>query len=661
MTARYPRQLRARSQQCASSKSAVVPAPVHCLALVLQLLLLSSAALRVTSQFQSRTARVAFDARGLQGYLNDDTVEDIIIGGDIQLNPSNWFDMSSIGRSVVLEGNPPDRRWALDLGAIVNAIHILPEGSVEFRNLAVQGAAPVQAVEPLQLAMLPQQIGSAIWPSVVTETNATIVYNNSDLSFSEPVPGASCLQYNAQAGLALNTSSIDFVPSADGRSLYLPGENVFPEPVRLLSSNTLLGNATLLSIDSSQTCIEFLAPTLAPSPGPAGLGAVPSSQSGGSGGLSGGGIAGIVVGAVVAAALAAGLIGVFVWRQARARRDVQQVSSPGVSKSLRSTASETTGSTSAGVHKHPDTDRDSSDPIQRFMASKYSYDTSSSVLSTRSSQGSMMQFEWRIDPGRLSIVRRPNGKPHKLGAGGCGTVYKALLDDVMEVAVKFLKNEGAEGVATNLRQFASEVDIMRACRDPHIVNFLGAWIDQSEGVAYLVQEYLEEGDLASALSNPQRAPEFTWSNRGKLTALDIAQGLHYLHSNNIIHFDIKSANCLLDKAKTAKLADVGLSHALTSKSHLSVDAMRGTFAYASPEVMTGTACTFKTDVWSFGVLLWELISCERPQRGRYRTLRIPSECPQEIGALVDACMQTNPDDRPTAKEVVQILLQHVRQ
>lgn len=68
-------------------------------------------------------------------------------------------------------------------------------------------------------------------------------------------------------------------------------------------------------------------------------------------------------------------------------------------------------------------------------------------------------------------------------------------------------------MATNLRQFASEVDIMRACRDPHIVNFLGAWIDQSEGVAYLVQEYLEEGDLASALSNPQRAPEFTWSNR----------------------------------------------------------------------------------------------------------------------------------------------------
>lgn len=75
---------------------------------------------------------------------------------------------------VACTGNPPDRRWALDLGAIVNAIHILPEGSVEFRNLAVQGAAPVQAVEPLQLAMLPQQIGSAIWPSVVTETNATV-------------------------------------------------------------------------------------------------------------------------------------------------------------------------------------------------------------------------------------------------------------------------------------------------------------------------------------------------------------------------------------------------------------------------------------------------------------------------------------------------------
>ena len=99
---------------------------------------------------------------------------------------------------------------------------------------------------------------------------------------------------------------------------------------------------------------------------------------------------------------------------------------------------------------------------------------------TGSAGSSMLQFEWRIDPSRLAICRRANGKAWKLGSGGCGSVYKAVLDDVMEVAVKFLNSDGVDGVATNMRQFASEVDIMRACRNNNVVNFLGAWLDQSE-------------------------------------------------------------------------------------------------------------------------------------------------------------------------------------
>ncbi|KAK9803730.1 hypothetical protein WJX73_008474 [Symbiochloris irregularis] len=84
--------------------------------------------------------------------------------------------------------------------------------------------------------------------------------------------------------------------------------------------------------------------------------------------------------------------------------------------------------------------------------------------------------------------------------------------------------------------------------------------------------------------------------------------------------------------------------------------MRGTFAYIAPEVLTGARCTAKVDIFSLGIVLWELCTSETPHRGRNRPVRVPEECPASIAALIDRCQEFEPNDRPTAKEVVQAIL-----
>lgn len=111
----------------------------------------------------------------------------------------------------------------------------------------------------------------------------------------------------------------------------------------------------------------------------------------------------------------------------------------------------------------------------------------------------------------------------------------------------------------------------------------------------LVTEYMEKGDLCSALG---RSPShFSWDRLGKRIALDVAKGLAFLHADNIVHFDLKSANILLDKTYHAKLADVGLAKPLTQyhgEDHLSTMMATGdlgTFAWAAPEVSPQSPAT----------------------------------------------------------------------
>jgi len=199
--------------------------------------------------------------------------------------------------------------------------------------------------------------------------------------------------------------------------------------------------------------------------------------------------------------------------------------------------------------------------------------------------------------------------------------------------------------------------LLKALRHRNVVQFLGAYINGPAGTAMLVTELMELGDLWRALPavDPSGVRLFPWHRRGRQTMHDIAQGLHYLHSRRVVHFDLKSANILLSRSGTAKLADIGMARVL-NKSYLSVvSSGLGTFAWSAPEVLAGRRCTEKADIYSFGVVLWEVCTGEAPVRGDMRPLRAPEDCPAEVVELYERCVAEDPELRPTAREVLDAL------
>jgi len=263
-----------------------------------------------------------------------------------------------------------------------------------------------------------------------------------------------------------------------------------------------------------------------------------------------------------------------------------------------------------------------------------------------------------------------------LGTGQWGEVRGALKDGLQRVAVKSLRlGHGELRDAHSQRDsFAQEIAMMQyLSRDANIVQFFGACV--VDGRMMLVTELMEGGDLRSALSSDV-AGNLGWYRLGKGLALDIARGLHFLHEHNVVHRDIKSKNVLLTRDGCAKLGDVGLAHFVAE------DGMRhvkkaaedeeqqqgrpytavlttaaGTFAWMAPELVLGdVAISTKADIYSFGVVLLEIITHEMPMRGAIRMPRVPEECPQGVVDAVEACMQVDPEKRPTARQVHDILL-----
>lgn len=137
-------------------------------------------------------------------------------------------------------------------------------------------------------------------------------------------------------------------------------------------------------------------------------------------------------------------------------------------------------------------------------------------------------------------------------------------------------------------------------------------------------------------------------------ALDVARGLHYLHHKRVVHLDLKSANILLSRHGSAKIGDIGMARVL-NRDYLTVLSGLGTFAWSAPEVLAGRRCTEKVDIYSFGIVLWEICTGEVPVRGDLRPLAAPEDCPQAVVDLYLRCTAEDPLERPTAIEIVELL------
>ncbi|CDY46900.1 BnaA01g28000D [Brassica napus] len=193
-----------------------------------------------------------------------------------------------------------------------------------------------------------------------------------------------------------------------------------------------------------------------------------------------------------------------------------------------------------------------------------------------------------------------------IGQGGFGYVHKGVLPDGTEVAIKQLKAGSRQGE----REFRAEIEIISRVHHRHLVSLLGYCVTGTQRL--LVYEFLPNKTLEFHLHEKRRP--FDWSKRMKI-ASGAARGLAYLHEDcnpKTIHRDVKAANVLIDDSYEAKLADFGLAKCcLDNDTHVSTRIM-GTCGYLAPEYASSGIFSDKSDVFSFGVMLLELITGRRP-------------------------------------------------
>jgi serine/threonine protein kinase len=190
----------------------------------------------------------------------------------------------------------------------------------------------------------------------------------------------------------------------------------------------------------------------------------------------------------------------------------------------------------------------------------------------------------------------------KIGAGGFGAVYKGELPDGSEVAVKRIEGVGMQGK----REFCTEVAVIGNIHHINLVRLRGFCTQGQRRL--LVYEYMNRGSLDRSLFRPT-GPLLEWKERMDV-AVGAARGLAYLHfgcDQRIIHCDVKPENILLADGGQVKIADFGLAKFLTPEQSGLFTTMRGTRGYLAPEWLSNTAITDRTDVYSFGMVLLELV------------------------------------------------------
>ncbi|KAK4587260.1 hypothetical protein RGQ29_024109 [Quercus rubra] len=201
-----------------------------------------------------------------------------------------------------------------------------------------------------------------------------------------------------------------------------------------------------------------------------------------------------------------------------------------------------------------------------------------------------------------------NGFKNMLGQGAFGTVYSGVLtlkDEEVEVAVKKLEKVIERGE----KEFLTEVQVIGLTHHKNLVRLLGYCNEHNHQL--LVYELMKNGPLSNFLFGEGERP--SWESRAQI-ALGIGRGLLYLHEEcetQIIHCDIKPQNVLLDNNNTAKIADSGLAKLLMPNQTRTNTNVRGTMGYIAPEWLKNAPVTAKVDVYSFGVMLLEIIYCRK--------------------------------------------------
>ncbi|MBA0861662.1 hypothetical protein Goshw_030153, partial [Gossypium schwendimanii] len=259
---------------------------------------------------------------------------------------------------------------------------------------------------------------------------------------------------------------------------------------------------------------------------------------------------------------------------------------------------------------------------------------------------------WEIDARQLKIENR-------IASGSYADLYRGTYCS-QEVAIKVLKPE--QITREMLREFSQEVYIMRKIRHKNVVQFIGA-CTRSPSLC-IVTEFMARGSIYDYL-HKQRGV-FKLPSLLKV-ALDVSKGMNYLHQNNIIHRDLKTANLLMDENQVVKVADFGVARVQSQSGVMTAET--GTYRWMAPEVIEHKPYDHKADVFSFGISLWELLTGELPYglltplqaavAVVQKSLRptIPKHTHPRLRELLERCWLQDPSQRPNFSEIIDILKQ----
>ncbi|XP_015689250.2 U-box domain-containing protein 52 isoform X2 [Oryza brachyantha] len=256
----------------------------------------------------------------------------------------------------------------------------------------------------------------------------------------------------------------------------------------------------------------------------------------------------------------------------------------------------------------------------------------------------------------------------KIGEGGYGPVYKAVMDHT-NVAIKILRPDASQG----RKQFQQEIEVLSCMRHPNMVLLLGACPEYG----CLVYEYMDYGSLEDRLCRRGNTLPIPWNIRFRIAA-DIATGLLFLHQAKpepLVHRDLKPANILLDHNFVSKISDVGLARlvpaaAAAEATQYRMTSTAGTFCYIDPEYQQTGMLTTKSDIYSLGILLLQIVTARSPmglthhvesaiERGAFQEVLDPTvtdwpvEDAMAFARLALRCAELRKKDRPDlGKEIL---------
>ncbi|XP_048226692.1 serine/threonine-protein kinase STY8 isoform X3 [Ricinus communis] len=288
-----------------------------------------------------------------------------------------------------------------------------------------------------------------------------------------------------------------------------------------------------------------------------------------------------------------------------------------------------------------------------WSGSSHSHSAMNKALAAAARSG-----DWEIDRRLIKIGER-------IASGSCGDLYHGVYFG-QDVAVKVLRSEQLND--TQEEEFAQEVAILRQVEHRNIVRFIGACTKSPH--LCIVTEYMPGGSLYDYLHknhNVLKLPQLL------KFGIDVCRGMEYLHQNNIIHRDLKTANLLMDTHNVVKVADFGVARFQNQEGVMTAET--GTYRWMAPEVINHQPYDQKADIFSFAIVLWELVTAKVPYDtmtplqaalGVRQGLRpdLPQYAHPKVLHLMQRCWETTPTDRPSFSEItveLEMLLQEVQE